>query len=265
MNFKNFLFKHAEKFILCLAVYYLVYTAIHTFVTLNRKTHELDAKARVSSNVISRRLKTEVPPATDIQLGDAEQLKLRFTTPPGINLLQRSQLFSKYSKKEVTPDITTGDLLTKEPEIHPRLNVDIPGGTEFIYKGGTAELALIQVRKLYKEAWFTKSFVVHKGSAIGEKAAVKKEMVDFTTRCKLREIVPSARKPYSITKTQVLRDEGGNFLGTSLIQETHMVTASKIVFEYKEGKSYDLWIGELVNLGTDTATVRPTIHASITQ
>ena len=59
-----------------------------------------------------------------------------------------------------------------------------------------------------------------------------------------------------------LRDEKGEFLGTSITEETHMISTSKIVFETKK-ESCNLWIGELVNIGTDTITVQPTNISSI--
>jgi hypothetical protein len=42
-----------------------------------------------------------------------------------------------------------------------------------------------------------------------------------------------------------------------MTDEKHMISTSKIVFADKKGDVYNLWIGELVNLGTETVTVRP--------
>ena len=81
--------------------------------------------------------------------------------------------------------------------------------------------------------------------------------MDFNTCCTLIEIVPLAQKPLVMKKTAVLRNEKGDFLGTSMTDEKHMISTSKIVFEDKKGGVYNLWIGELVNLGTETVTVRP--------
>ena len=81
--------------------------------------------------------------------------------------------------------------------------------------------------------------------------------MDFNTCCTLIEIVPLAQKPLIMKKTAVLRNEKGDFLGTSMTDEKHMISTSKIVFEDKKGGVYNLWIGELVNLGTETVTVRP--------
>ena len=123
---------------------------------------------------------------------------------------------------------------------------------------------MLQVRKLYKDKWWVDSFAVEKGKSIGEKKKVGKETVDFNTHCQLIEIVPLAQKPLVIKKTAVLRNEGGEFLGASFTEETHMITTSKIVFKHKNGESYNLWIGESVNLGTETVSFHPVPNTSPT-
>lgn len=261
MNIKDFLFRHVEKCIVSIIVCYSIYT-VHTLMVLNGKTKEIDAKLQSLSDVIGRRLRTGAPPDIHISLTEADQLRIRFTTPANANPLPRFQIFSKFSREEMMSGITTEDLLKKDLLSHPRLEVAEPGDVEFIFKGGTADLAMIQVRKLCGNVWWTKGFMVEKGKTIGEKTIVKKETIDFSTCCKLIEIVPSAQKLLSVKRTNVLRDENGNFLGTSITEESQSVTSSKIVFEYKGGKLYELWIGELVNLGLETATVHPPVNVS---
>lgn len=256
MDTKSFLFKHVEKFILGAAICYLVYTIIHTFIILNLETNEIETKLLSLSDALNRKMRTSMPKPGDTERNEAEHLKLRFTDPPSVNLLQRPQVFSKIVRPEVTSDITIKDLLKKsEPNAHTRLEVTSPGDTEFIFKGGTEDLALIQVRKLYKDIWWTESFAVERGKTIGQKKTVRGETIDFDTHCKLREIIPLAQKPLIMRRTTVLRDEKGEFLGTSHSQETHIISTSRIIFENKYGESYNLWIGELVNLGTETVTV----------
>lgn len=258
MDIKNFIFKHIEKFILGIAACYLIYTVIHTFITLNLETHRVDVKLQSLSSVIDRKLKTSIPPPVDVERKDAAQLESRLTIPPPASLLQRPFLFGKFTHEEPNTDITTRDLL-KKPGLQTPSYVEVPirGDIEFVLKGGTADRALIQVRKLYKDTWRIESFTVEKGEVIGKKKKIGKETVDFTTCCVLREIVPLAQKPLVMKKTTVLRNEKGDFLGTSMADEKHMISTSKIVFEDKKGDVYNLWIGELVNLGTETVTVRP--------
>lgn len=265
MRPKNFLFKYIEKFVLGIAVGYFIYTVFYTSMILKRKTHKVNTKLQSLSDVIERKLKMSEPPAISTKLKEAMQLELRFATPPKANFLQQFKIFRKPAKGESISDITMEDLLKKaELQAYPHLKVDVPGDREFIFKGGTPELALIQVRRLYKDVWWTKSFIVEKGKTIGEKKTIRGETIDFDTRCKLIEIVPFAQKPLMMKRASVLRDKENNFLGTSLTEEAEMISTSKIVFEYKKGKSYDLWIGEFVNLGTETVIVHPLTNTSLT-
>lgn len=261
----NFLFKYVEKFVLGIAVCYLIYTVFYTFMRLKRETYEVNTKLQSLSGVIDRKLKMSIPPVISTKLKEAMQLELRFTMPPDANSLQQFKVFSKLAKGKLISDITMRDLLRNaELQTNPHLNADVPGDREFIFKGGTPKLALIQVRRLYKDIWWTKSFIVEEGKTIGEKKIVKGETIDFDTQCKLIEIVPSAQKPLTMKRTNVLRDRENNFLGISLTEEIQMISTPKIVFEYKKGKSYDLWIGEFVNLGTDTVVVHPPTNTPLT-
>ena len=256
MDIKNFLFKNAEKVILGIAVCYLIYIAFHTFLILHLEICGVNTKLQSVTCAIDGKLKTSVPPSMDMELKDAIKLESRFTTPPDANPIQRPYIFSKFTQEETISGITTGDLLKKsEGQIPPRLETAKPGDTEFIFRGGTADLALIQVRKLYSDRWWTRPFAVGRGKTIGKKKFIGHESVDFDTHCKLVEIVPNAQKPIIIKKTTVIRDEKGEFLGTSLTEETHMVSTSRIVFENEKGESYNLWIGESVNLGVGTVTI----------
>ncbi|HHT9137067.1 MAG TPA: hypothetical protein ACFYEK_07485, partial [Candidatus Wunengus sp. YC60] len=175
----------------------------------------------------------------------------------------RPYIFGKFTKEKTVSDITTKDLL-KKPELQTtqRLEGIAPGEIEFIFRGGTADMALVQVRKLYKDKWWTESFAIEKGEPIGKKKIIGKETVDFDTNCKLIEIVPLAQKPLVIKKTTVAQNEKGEFLGSSFTEETHMISASKIMFEDKKGESYNLWIGESVKVGTDTVSVNPLTNVS---
>lgn len=256
IDIKGFLFKHVEKLIFGAAICYLVYTIIHAFIILNLKTHEIDAKLLSLSGTLDRKLKTSTPPPIDTERREAAYLELRLTNPPPVSLLQRPQIFSKAIKTDLNSDITIKDLLKKsETQTHARLEITAPGDTEFIFKGGTEELALIQVRKLHKDKWWTESFTVEKGKTIGQKKTVRGETIDFDTDCKLKDIIPLAQKTLVMKKTTALRNEKGEFLGTSFAEETYTISTSRIVFENKKGESYSLWIGELVNLGTETVTV----------
>ncbi|OHB34275.1 MAG: hypothetical protein A2Y09_02740 [Planctomycetes bacterium GWA2_39_15] len=259
MDIKNFIFKYIEKLILGITVCYLIYTFVHNFIILNLETHRMDTKLLSLSSTIDRKLKASTSPAIDTELKDAAQLEQRLATPPSVSFLQRHQVFSKFSKGEAVSEVTTRDLLKKqELEATRRLEGAPPGNIEFIFKGGTTDMALIQVRKLYKDKWWVESFVVEKEKTIGEMRIIGNDTVNFDTQCKLIEIIPLAQKPFVIKKTVALRDEKGEFLGTSITEETHMISTSKIVFETKKGESCNLWIGELVNIGTDTITVQPT-------
>ena len=265
MNVKNIVFKHIEKIALGITICYLMYTTVHTFVILNLAVHRMDTKLLSLSSAIERKQKTSTPPAIGTELKHAEQLTLRLTLPPPASPLQRPQIFRKFTKEEAVSDITTKDLLKKpEPQTAARSEDFIPGEIEFIFKGGTADMVLIQVKKLYKDKWWNESFTIEKGETIGEKKIIGKETVDFDTHCRLMEIVPLAQKPFVIKKTTVVRNEKGEFLGSSFTAETHMISAPKIIFEYKMGESYNLWIGELAKVGTDTVTTCPLTNASST-
>lgn len=65
-----------------------------------------------------------------------------------------------------------------------------------------------------------------------------------------------------IKKSKLLQNEQGEFIGTSLAEEKHMISASKIVFEDKKGSPYHLWIGEFVNLGTETVTIYSSVNTT---
>ncbi|MCF6153820.1 MAG: hypothetical protein E3K36_00905 [Candidatus Brocadia sp.] len=261
MDIKNFTFKHVEKFVLGITIAYLVYAMVHTFITLNLRTREIDTKLLSLSNVINRKLKTSMPPTLDKELKNAVRLESRFTTPPPATSVQQSHLFGKFTKGETVSGITTKDLL-KKPELQalPHSEAPAPGSIEFTLKGGTAELALIQVRKLHNDIWLTESFTVENGKPIGDKRVINRKAVDFNTHCRLIKIIPFAQKPLILKKSTLLRNEKGEFIGTSLAEEKHMISTSKIVFEDKKGESHDLWIGELVNLGTETVTVYSSVN-----
>ena len=265
MNFKNFVFKHVEKIVLGIAICYLIYTAVHAFMILNFEVRRTDTKLLSLSSAIERKLKTSTPPAIDTALKHAEQLTSRLTLPSPASPLQRPQVFSKFTQEKAASDITTKDLL-KKPESQTAAHSEgfTPGEIEFVFKGGTADMALIQVRKLYKDKWWTESFTLERGDAIGEKKMMGKETVDFNTHCRLMEIVPLAQKPLVMRKTTIVRKEKGEFLGSSITSETHMISAPKIIFEYKKGESYNSWIGELAKVGTDTVTVSQSVSVSST-
>lgn len=265
MNIKNFIFKHVEKIVLSITICYLIYTAAHTFIILNKEAHRTDTKLLSLSNTIERRIKTSVPPIVDTELKNDEQLALRLTSPPSASSLPRPYVFGKFTKEKTVSDITIKDLLKKsELQAAQRSEGIIPDEIEFIFKGGTADLSLVQVRKLYKDKWWTESFTIEKGETIGEKKIIGKETVDFDTHCRLIEIVHQAQKPLVIKKTTAVQNEKGEFLGSSFTEETHMISSAKIIFEDKKGESYNLWIGELVKVGTDTVTVHPSTSASST-
>lgn len=261
---KNFVFRHVEKVVLAVATGYLIYTIIHTFVTLNLRTLEFDTRLLSLSNVIDRKLKTSAPPALDNEPDDRARLESRFTAPLHADYVQRPHLFSKFTEGEIISGITTRDLLRKpESQTLPYTEGGhAPGSIEFILKGGTTDLALIQVRKLHRDNWLTESFAVENGKTIGEKKVINRELVDFSTHCRLIKIIPLAQKPLIIKKTIPLRNERDEFIGTSISVEKHMISASKVVFEDKKGVAYDLWIGELINLGTETVTVYSTVNTS---
>jgi hypothetical protein len=266
MDIKSVLLKYVEKIVLGIAVCYLVYTTIYSVIVPAIETHKINARLLSQSNTIESKLKTSKPPPIEMERKEAELMNLRFTTPPTAKPLQQAYILSKFTRDEVVSGITTRDLLNKsELQSLGRLEAAIPGDTEFIYKGGTAELALIQVRKLHNEVWLTECFTVEKGQRIGQKKTVKKIPIDFDTRCKLLEIVPFAQKPMTINKSTVVRNDKGDFLSVKLEPETHAITTPKIVFENKKGEAYNLWVGELVNLGTETVPIRSSTKTSSTK
>ncbi|KKO21044.1 MAG: hypothetical protein DCC43_10215 [Candidatus Brocadia sp.] len=265
MSTKYFLFKHGEKFILGISVCYLLYTIICAFITARLKIPDIDSKLLSLSTVIDRKLKTEVSPSISADRKDAAELAFRLTTPPPASLLLRAHLFGNLTSGGSDMRITTKDLL-KKSEAQP--SSDSEGvsqeTTEFILKGGTADMALIQVRKFYKDQWWAESFTVGKGEIIGEGKKIGAEIVDFHTYCRLTEITPLAPKPFFTKKATVLRDEKDHFLGISMTEEKHTVAASQIAFENEKGQSYHVWIGELVKLGTETVTVCPVANTRST-
>lgn len=265
MYIKYFLFKHIEKLIFGIVVYYLVYTIICTFITASLKIQNIDSKLLSLSTITDRKLKAGVPPPLNSKRKEAEQLALRFTTPPAASLLLRPYLSVNFTSGGSDMDITTKDLL-KKPEMQSASGMEgtIQGTTEFILKGGTADMALIQVRKFYRDKWWAESFTVGKGEIIGREKKIGAEGIDFHTYCRLTEITPLAPKPFFTRKTTVIRNEKNEFLGVSLTEEKHMIPTSQIVFENKKGESYHVWIGELVKLGTETVAVCPVTHTMST-
>lgn len=265
MNMKDIIFRHIEKVAFGIAICYLIYTAVDTFFLLSRKTQRIEADLLSLSGALDKRLKTSAPQALDMELKSAEQLSLRLTTPPSAGLLPRPYIFGKFIKEETVSDVTIRDLLKKpETQIAGRPEDITPGEMEFVFKGGTAEMALIQVRKLYNDRWWVESFVLGKREPIGKKKSMGKETVDFDTRCKLIEIVPQAQKPFIIRKTTLVQNEKGEFQGSASTEETHMISASKIIFEDMTGNPYNLWIGEVARVGTDTVTLNPSAGVSPT-
>lgn len=265
MNIKYFAFKHCEKFTLGIVVCYLIYTVICTFVIASLKIDNIDSKLLSLSNIIDRKLKTGVPPPINADRKDAAQLELRLTTPPAANLSLRPYLFGNFTSGGSNTDITTKDLL-KKPEAQLSSDIEgiIPGTTEFILKGGTADMALIQVRKFYKDKWWAESFTVGKGEIIGGEKKIGKETVDFHTYCRLIKITPLASKPFFTKKTTALQNEKNDFLGVSITEEKHTISTSQVTFEDKTGEAYNVWIGEAVKLGTETVTVCPATNTMST-
>lgn len=263
MNMKNIIFKHVEKIVFGMAICYLIYASVYTFVLLNVKTQGINTNLSSLSDVLDKRLKTSAPQALDMELKSAEQLALRLTTPPSAGLLPRPYIFGKLIQQKTVSDITIKDLLKKpESQIAGRQGDVTPGEMEFVFRGGTADMALVQVRKLHKDKWWVESFILGKSEPIGGKKTMGRETVDFDTHCKLIEIVPQAQKPFVIRKTTLVQNEKGEFQGSSSAEETYMISASKIIFEDMTGKPYNLWIGELARVGTDTVTVHPASSVS---
>ncbi len=248
-----------EKFVFGVVLCYLIYTTIHTLVLLNREAYEVDAKLQLLSDTMDRKLRTGKPPVPDLQFNDAELMELRFTTPPVAQVLQRPRVFRRSSREGIVARNIIKDIPVKDSGHE----TPVPD-TEFIFKGGTSQMALIQIRKLHNNIWWTKSFAIEQGKAIGEKATIKKEVIDFDTYCKLREIIPLAQKPVTFKKTNILQDEKGNFSGILLTEEIQMVSTPKIVFECREGKYYGLWIGESVSLSDGTVAAQVTADVLLT-
>ena len=117
------------------------------------------------SNTIERRIKTSVPPIVDTELKDAEQLALRLTSPPSPSSLPRPYIFGKFTKRKNSFRHHDQRFVKKsELQAAQRSEGIIPDEIEFIFKGGTADMALVQVRKLYKDNWWTESFTIEKGN-----------------------------------------------------------------------------------------------------
>src|SRR3989339_636395 len=153
-----------DKLVLSITICYLIYTSVHTFIILSIEVHRTDTKLLSLSNTIERRIKTSVPPIVDTELKNDEQLVLRLTSPPSASSLPRPYIFGKFTKEKTVSDITTKDLL-KKPGLQSaaRLEGIAPSEMEFIFKGGTSDMALVQVKKLYKDKWWTESFTIEKG------------------------------------------------------------------------------------------------------
>jgi hypothetical protein len=256
MDIKNFIFKHIEKIILGIAVSYLIYTVINTLIILNINSYKVNARLESLSNIVERKLETSTPPKIETELDDAVLLESRLTIPPSADVLQRPQVFS-------VQDIATMDTSAKkETKISPVSEITISGDKEFTFKGGSADIVVVQVRKLHKDKWWIESFLAREGDIIGERKVISGETVDFNTQCKLVEIAPVAQKQMVVKKQVSLKNEAGEFIGTSFVEEVHMISTSKIVFEYNKGETYNLWLGELVKFGTETANVFQSNKAS---
>lgn len=256
MDVKNFIFKHIEKIILGIAVSYLIYTVIITLIILNINSYKVNTRLETLSNAVERKFKTSTPPKIETELDGAELLESRLTISPSADVLQRPQVFS-------VQDIATMDTSAKkETRISPVSEITISGDIEFTFKGGSADIVVVQVRKLYEDKWWIESFLAREGDIIGERKVISGETVDFNTQCKLVEIAPVAQKQMVVKKQVSLKNEAGEFIGTSFAEEVHMISTSKIVFEYKKGETYNLWLGELVKLGTETIRVYQSEKAS---
>ena len=256
MDVKNFIFKHIEKIILGIAVSYLIYTVINTLIILNINSYKVNTRLETLSNAVERKFKTSTPPKIETELDDAVLLESRLTIPPSADVLQRPQVFS-------VQDIATMDTSAKkETRISPVSEITISGDKEFTFKGGSADIVVVQVRKLHKDKWWIESFLAREGDIIGERKVISGETVDFNTQCKLVEIAPVAQKQMVVKKQVSLKNEAGEFIGTSFAEEVHMISTSKIVFEYNKGETYNLWLGELVKLGTETIRVYQSEKAS---
>jgi len=250
---KDVILKNIGKIALFGSLCCLFYIIVHTFFIVNAKTRKLQFRLEGLSKTIDTRLRTCTSPELETSLQNASQLKLHLTAPPEPKPIQRTYIFNIFTKESLS-DITIEDLLKKQGQAPAPLEVSAPGDTEFIYKGGTHNLALITVRKLCGDIWRKKSFTVKEGMPIGKKKKIGRDTVDFTTKCNLTEIIPQDLKPIVIKKLEVLRDDKGEFTGTATKEEAFMVSSSRIIFKNKDGKLYSLWAGELVNLGTETAS-----------
>ncbi|HHT9105335.1 MAG TPA: hypothetical protein ACFYD7_05610 [Candidatus Wujingus californicus] len=259
MDVKNFIFKHIEKIILGIAVSYLIYTVINTLIILNINSYKANTRLETLSNAVERKFETSTPPKIETESDGAELLESRLTISPTADVLQRPQVFSVFGKEEAVQVDTSAK---KETKISQVSEITISGDKEFTFKGGSADIVLIQVRKLHKDKWWIESFLAREGDIIGERKVISGETVNFNTQCKLVEIVPVAQKQMVVKKTISIKNEAGEFVGTSFAEETHMISTSKIVFEYKKGETYNLWLGELVKLGTETTSVSQSEKAS---
>jgi len=231
----------------------------------NNKAVDIAVKALQNSELVLMATETVYIAAVDATNTEAVKKLVAFKNRPFGKPFSVGVTDISMAKKYVVINKTAKDLL-KKPELQPTARLEGAPLTEieFIFKGGTADMALVQVRKLYKDKWWNESFTVKKAETIGGKKTIGRETVDFDTYCKLIEITPQAQKPLIIKKTTVVQNEKGEFLGSSFTEETHMISSSKIIFVDKKGEFYNSWIGESVKVGTDTVSVYPSTNAPST-
>ncbi len=123
--------------------------------------------------------------------------------------------------------------------------VDIPAGTEIIFKGLVDGLAYINIRREIDGKWREHGFPTKIGEGIGGKKISGSKTLDFTTNYVLQGIVYKALRPTTLMKKAVILNDAGEFVGTRMIPgETFMKTTSKIKYKDEYGNINELWLNE---------------------
>ncbi|MGR3177542.1 MAG: hypothetical protein ACUZ8E_05760 [Candidatus Anammoxibacter sp.] len=136
-----------------------------------------------------------------------------------------------------------------------------PGDTEIVYKGGTAQKAIIIIKKSTEEYELEQSFIILPGEKIGEYKPLndKKRVEDFMTGCTLLSIEIDAKKSINSSKILVNLDDKGEFINTSLKSDPYRITTMKIIYKNERlgGAIKELLLGASANIGTVTPLLEP--------
>ncbi len=162
-----------------------------------------------------------------------------------INRVNGSAWAKKIERTSIFAGRVDANIEKSEEEFVIYEQVEVPAGTEIIFKGLVDDLAYINIRREINGKWREHGFPTKIGERIGGKKISGSKALDFTTNYVLQDIVYKAQRPTTLMKKAVILNNAGKFVGTRMIPgETFMKTTPKIKYKDEYGNINELWLKE---------------------